>query len=43
MEFMKDFPVEGDYLKVFENLFSMLLYILVFLSMSLIAIKRRDF
>jgi|GEM_PF-969310 len=42
-EFMKDFPVEGGYLKVFESLFSMFLYILVFLSMSLVAIKRRDF
>lgn len=42
MEFMKDFPVEGGYLKIFENLFSMFLYILVFLSMSLVAVKRRD-
>ncbi|AKB49597.1 hypothetical protein MSBRW_0344 [Methanosarcina barkeri str. Wiesmoor] len=43
MEFMKGFPVEAGYLAVFESLFSMFLYILVFLSMSLVAIKRRDF
>lgn len=43
MEFMKGFPVEAGYLTVFESLFSMFLYILVFLSMSLVAIKRRDF
>lgn len=43
MEFMKGFPVETGYLAVFESLFSMFLYILVFLSMSLVAIKRRDF
>ncbi|AKB36906.1 hypothetical protein MSSAC_2316 [Methanosarcina siciliae C2J] len=43
MEFMKGFPVERGSLKVFENLVSMFLYILVSLSMSLVAIKRRDF
>ncbi|AAM07385.1 TPA: ABC transporter permease [Methanosarcina acetivorans] len=43
MEFMRGFPVEGGYLKVFESLLSMFLYILAFLSMSLVAIKRRDF
>ncbi|AKB77000.1 hypothetical protein MSHOH_0517 [Methanosarcina horonobensis HB-1 = JCM 15518] len=43
MEFMKGFPVESEYLKVFESLLSIFLYMLVFLSMSLVAIKRRDF
>ncbi|WP_440948954.1 ABC transporter permease subunit [Methanosarcina sp. T3] len=43
MEFMKGFPVEGGYLKVFESPVSMFLYMLAFLSMSLVAIKRRDF
>jgi len=43
IEFMKGLPVEAGYLTVFESLFSMFLYILVFLSMSLVAIKRRDF
>lgn len=42
MEFMKGFSVESGYLTVFESLFSMVLYISVFLSMSLVAIKRRD-
>ncbi len=42
MEFMKGFPVGAGYLTAFESLFSMFLYILVFLSMSLLAIKRRD-
>ncbi|MDI9395263.1 MAG: ABC transporter permease [Euryarchaeota archaeon] len=42
LEFMKGFPAGAGYFTVFESLFSMLLYILVFLSMSLLAIKRRD-
>lgn len=42
LELMKSISVGAGYLTAFESLFSMLLYILVFLSMSLIAIKRRD-
>jgi ABC-2 type transport system permease protein len=42
MESLKDFPVETGYLWIFESLLSMFLYISVFLSMSLVAIKRRD-
>ncbi|MDD2341032.1 MAG: ABC transporter permease [Methanosarcina sp.] len=42
IEFMKSFPVEAGYLKIFESLCSMLLYMLVFLFMSLAAINRRD-
>ncbi|AKB23860.1 hypothetical protein MSMTP_0391 [Methanosarcina sp. MTP4] len=42
LEFLKDFQVETGYLRVFESLLSMFLYISVFLSISLIAIKRRD-
>jgi ABC-type transport system involved in multi-copper enzyme maturation permease subunit len=42
MELMKGISVEAGYLTAFESLISMFLYILVFLSMSLMAIKRRD-
>ncbi len=42
LELMKSLSVGSGYLTAFESLFSMLLYTLVFLSMSLIAIKRRD-
>jgi ABC-type transport system involved in multi-copper enzyme maturation permease subunit len=42
IDLITGFPVGAEYLTVFESLFSMFLYILVFLSMSLLAIKRRD-
>ncbi|AKB81822.1 hypothetical protein MSBR3_1244 [Methanosarcina barkeri 3] len=42
IDLMTGFPVGAGYLTVFESLFSMFLYMLVFLSMSLLAIKRRD-
>lgn len=42
IDLITGFPVGAGYLTVFESLFSMLLYMLVFLSMSLLAIKRRD-
>jgi ABC-2 type transport system permease protein len=42
IELMKSLSVGTGYLTAFESLLSMLLYILVFLSMSLIVIKRRD-
>jgi ABC-2 type transport system permease protein len=42
MNFIKSFSVKDEYLRIYESIFSMLLYILVFLSTSLVAIKRRD-
>ena len=42
IKFMTDFSFKAGYLKILESLFSMLLYISVYLSMSLVAIKRRD-
>jgi len=42
IDLIKGFPIRDGYLTVFESLFSMFLYMLVFLSMSLLAIKRRD-
>lgn len=42
MSFINSFSVKAGYLKFCESLFSMFLYILVFLSTSLVAIKRRD-
>lgn len=42
VDFIKSFSVKVGYLRICESLFSMLLYILVFLSTSIIAIKRRD-
>lgn len=42
IELIKSFSVESGYIRIFESLFSMCLYISVFLSMSLAAIKRRD-
>jgi ABC-2 type transport system permease protein len=42
IDFMTDFSFKAEYLRILESLFSMLLYISVYLSMSLVAIKRRD-
>lgn len=42
IDFMTDFSFKAGYFRILESLFSMLLYISVYLSMSLVAIKRRD-
>lgn len=42
VDFIKSFSVKDGYLRICKNLFSMILYILAFLSISIIAIKRRD-